>query len=146
MDADWQLNVRDYMARFRVCLRHMFVFFSSHDELAAEQLKEILWYEDHHFGQVILNVIAGEGNQRVVHAESLQTTKKRFMQHGFLPMPFPKDVLEKVGDMMSDCPKNCGMRLEEKAALVLDWKNHTLMFTARWGCSKLTSKPLSNKA
>lgn len=133
----WDINVGRFMPRFKKCLGHMLAFFHCHDDLAADQLKEILWYEDHHFGQVILNVVAGEGDQRVIHGESWPVTRDRFMQAGLKPIALSTEVLENIQQLADSCQRSCGVTVEDGACLVFSWKKHPFMFAGSFGTHSL---------
>jgi len=107
----------------------MLAFFHCHDDLAADQLKEILWSRGPPLGQVILNVVAGEGDQRVIHGESWPVTRDRFLRVGLKPLALSMEVLDSTRQQLADsCHRSCGMAVEDGACLVLNWKKHPFMF------------------
>lgn len=119
-----------FFERFRACLQQSFVFFGHHDELRDwKEYPHILWMEDHFIGQCIVNIVAGEGRQRVFHLEPRSAVRSVLTKVGFKGSDLEKDAVASVREGLIGCNlPSCGLKAIEGDTLALNWVGQPLTY------------------
>jgi histidinol-phosphate aminotransferase len=129
IEPDAEHNALPFLPRLREALGHYTTVFDALDAVLPRTLTERYIIEQEFFGREALNVVAGEGPERVERHERRQRWERRMRRNGFSPIP-PAAYASQVRDVLA--LKEGFSILAEAAALTLAWRAVPLVAASAW--------------
>ncbi|CAI5516921.1 unnamed protein product [Closterium sp. Naga37s-1] len=122
--VEWDANHRQpfFLHRFRDCLDFFSNVFHSHEHLASRASFGRRGFEDRVLAREMINLVACEGLQRLVRAETLDQLHERMQRIGFAPKPFSRRSMAALGQMLAPYSKGFSVVSHPLGGVQLLWQ------------------------
>ncbi|KAK4767822.1 hypothetical protein SAY87_002963 [Trapa incisa] len=131
VEQESNTNTAPFLTRFVETLEYYQAMFESIDVALPRDRKERLDVEQHCLAKDVVNIIACEGEERVVRHELLGKWKLRLTMAGFRQYPLCSYVNSVISSLMKRYSGH--YTLEEKdGATLLGWKDRKLISASAW--------------
>lgn len=129
VEPDVEHNALPFRARVVEALLHYVTVFDALGASLPDHPAERLTLEQAFFGREILNVVTGEGIDRVERHERFDRWAARFRRHGFLPID-----LQPLGAQIQRAVRvePPWMMIDDAKALVLTWRDQRMLAASAW--------------
>nr|GMD53227.1 scarecrow-like protein 21 [Ipomoea batatas] len=131
VEQESNTNTAPFFPRFLETLDYYSAIFESIDVTLARDKKERINVEQHCLARDIVNVIACEGQERVVRHELLGKWKSRFSMAGFREYPLSSYVNSVIKSLLKYYSEHYTL-VEKDGAMLLGWKQRNLISASAW--------------
>ncbi|XP_019183398.1 PREDICTED: chitin-inducible gibberellin-responsive protein 1-like [Ipomoea nil] len=131
VEQESNTNTAPFFPRFLETLDYYSAIFESIDVTLARDKKERINVEQHCLARDIVNVIACEGQERVVRHELLGKWKSRFTMAGFREYPLSSYVNSVIKSLLKYYSEHYTL-VEKDGAMLLGWKQRNLISALAW--------------
>ncbi|CAH9109201.1 unnamed protein product [Cuscuta epithymum] len=120
-----------FVNRFREALFYYSAFFDIFDNTLPRNDEQRFLFEQEFYGLESLNVIACEGEERIVRPETYKQWQVRTIRAGFNPLPLNPELMVKIAKMKEGYHKYF-MLDEDGNWMVQGWKGRILCASSCW--------------
>ncbi|CAI5979356.1 unnamed protein product [Closterium sp. NIES-65] len=132
--VEWDANHRQpfFLHRFRDCLDFFSNVFHSHEHLASRASFGRRGFEDRVLAREMINLVACEGLQRLVRAETLDQLHERMQRIGFAAKPFSRRSMAALGQMLAPYSKGFSVVSHPLGGVQLLWQGKSMLGASFW--------------
>ncbi|QHN91021.1 hypothetical protein HN51_049325 [Arachis hypogaea] len=131
VEQDCNTSNLPFFPRFVETMNYYLAVFESIDAALPRDHKERINVEQHCLAREVVNLIACEGAERVERHEALKKWRLRFERAGFAPYPLSSYVNSLIRQLQESYPGQYTLE-ERDGALLLGWKNQSLVVSCAW--------------
>ncbi|KAM0952339.1 putative transcription factor GRAS family [Dioscorea sansibarensis] len=131
VEQESNTNTTPFLTRFMETLDYYSAMFESIDVTLPRDSKERISVEQHCLAKDIVNMIACEGKERVERHELLGKWRSRLTMAGFKPYPLSSFVNSVIRTLLG-CYSDKYTLVEKDGAMLLGWKNRSLISASAW--------------
>ncbi|CAI7782211.1 unnamed protein product [Closterium sp. NIES-53] len=134
VEMDAPLNSPFFLPRFRAALRVFSSIFASLDAALPRDSPHRHTCERLYFARDIVNVVACEGIQRTVRAESLEQWQARMRRAGFIGLEVGEEVMEELRGVLRKGGRKYGgyVVLQQGNGVRLLWEGVPVLAASMW--------------
>ncbi|CAI5465118.1 unnamed protein product [Closterium sp. Yama58-4] len=132
--VEWDANHRQpfFLHRFRDCLDFFSNVFHSHEHLASRASFGRRGFEERVLAREMINLVACEGLQRLVRAETLDQLHERMQRVGFAPKAFSRRSMAALGQMLAPYSKGFSVVSHPLGGVQLLWQGKSMLGASFW--------------
>ncbi|KAJ0983369.1 hypothetical protein J5N97_011624 [Dioscorea zingiberensis] len=131
VEQESNTNTTPFLTRFMETLDYYSAMFESIDVTLPRDSKERISVEQHCLAKDIVNMIACEGKDRIERHELLGKWRSRLSMAGFKPYPLSSYVNSVIKTLLG-CYSDKYTLVEKDGAMLLGWKNRSLISASAW--------------
>ncbi|CAI5479701.1 unnamed protein product [Closterium sp. Yama58-4] len=137
--VEWDSNQQQpfFLHRFKDALLFFHNIFASHDALASRFSFGRRGFEEFVLAREMVNLVACEGMQRLVRAESLEQMHVRMGRLGVVARPFSKRSMWGLRELIAPYPKGFGVERHPQGGVRLLWNGQSILGASAWTPGRL---------